>query len=122
MRHLSQDEAVAALRRGKTIEQLLESAPHDGRATVTWVSASRSGDAFVVRAHHVYDEGEPEFRDVSEFAPVDDEEYAGEGIEVARHLEPERALDAARVHGATAERWVNQGVVAVEYAEVRGWS
>jgi hypothetical protein len=116
---LTHDQAVAALRRGKAVEQLLQSEPRDGRATVRWISVFRSGEAFVVTAHHVYDEGDADFLDLSEFEPVDDEEYAGEGVEVARHSRPEEALNAARGHGATSERWVNQGVLADEYADMR---
>ena len=72
MRHLSPDQAVAALRRGKPVEQILESVPHEGRPTVRWLTISPVG--FALTAQHVYDEGSPEFLDVSEFSPVDDEE------------------------------------------------
>jgi len=63
VRHLSLEQAVAALRRGRPVEQLLESAPHD----------------------------------------------------------PEAALEAARAHGAAADRWVNSGMVGDEYGDARGW-
>src|SRR5687768_10446426 len=100
VRHLSFEQAVAALRRGRPVEQLLESAPHDGRPTVRWLTISPGG--FTLTGHHVYDEGSPEFLDVTEFSPVDDEEYIGEGVEIGSHADPEAALDAARAHGAVA--------------------
>ena len=61
------------------------------------------------------------FLDLSAFEPVDEEEYSGEGVEVAREPGPEAALRAALDHGAGPERWVNQGVIADEYADSRGW-
>jgi hypothetical protein len=82
----------------------------------------RGGNGFVVRAHHVYDDGTPEFLDISSFAPVDGDEYAGEGVELMHHREPEGALDGACDHGAVPDRWVNFGVAADEYADARGWS
>ena len=122
MRHLTRDQAAGALRRGKQVEQLLDSEPHEGRRTVRWLTVGPSRGHFVVSAHHVYDEGNPEFLDVSEFSPIDDEEEWGEGTLIARLPDPEDALDAARGHGATPERWVNQGVIGDEYADARGWT
>jgi len=49
-------------------------------------------------------------------------EYSGEGVGVARHPEPDGALRAALGHRAGWERWVNQGVVADEYADAPGWN
>jgi hypothetical protein len=121
-RHLTQTEAVSALRRGRAVEQLLESEPHAGRPTVRWLSVFGHEGAFIVSVHHVYDACDPGFVDVTEFAPVNDEEYVGEGVDVAREPDPERALRAACEHGAVPERWVNRGVVENEYAEAHGWT
>jgi len=121
-RHLTENEAVSALRRGRAVEQLLDEARHEGRPTARWLSIIRREDAFVVLVHHVYDDGSPDFRDLSEFEPVDIEEDVGEGREVAREPEPERALLAASSHGAAPERWVNEGVVADEYAGSHGYN
>lgn len=84
-----------------------------------WLSVCRSDGTFVVRLHHVYDSCDPEFLDVTEFAPVDDDEDVGVGIEVGHETHPKRALQAAREHGAEPERWVNQFVVASEYIDGR---
>jgi hypothetical protein len=121
-RHLTENEAVSALRRGRAVEQLLDEARHEGRSTVRWLSIFRREDAFVVLVHHVYDDGSPAFRDLSEFEPVDIEEDVGEGTQVAREPEPETALMAASSHGAVPERWVNEGVVADEYARSHGYN
>ena len=72
--------------------------------------------------HYAHDEGDPSFRDVSEFSPVRDDEHAGEGVEIARLPEPAAALTAATARGAAGERWVNSGMIADEYADYRGWS
>ena len=58
--------------------------------------------------------------DITELAPVDEEEYVGEGVEVARAGDAESALEAAAGQGATPERWVNQGMVQDEHADARG--
>src|SRR4051794_29531080 len=104
MRHLTRDQAAGALRRGRQVEQLLDSEPHEPRRTVRWLTVGPSGGGFVVRAHHVYDEGNREFLDVCEFSPIDDEEDWGEGTLLAELPDPLEALDAARAHGATPER------------------
>jgi len=122
VRHLTLDQAAAALRRGKPVEQLLECGLHDGERTVSWLAVTPSCGEFTVTAHHVYDDGRPDFRDVAEFAPVDEWEGVGEGVEVARRADPAAALEAAARHGAASDRWVNFGVVGDEYADARGWS
>ena len=124
VRHLKLEQAAAALKRGKPVEQLLPSEPHDGQPTVRWLTMESSRDSFVVRLHHVYDEGSPDALpvDVSEFTPVDDDEYWGEGVKVARSPHPDGALGTTRDHGATNERWVNFGVIADEYSDARGWT
>ena len=114
MRHLTPDQAAAALRRGKPVEQLLQSEPHDGQPTVKWLTINPVSDGFVLSAHHVFDDGIP---DVYELTPVDSEEYVGEGVDVGRHAEAEAALEAAGDHGAHSARWVNFGMVADEYAD-----
>jgi hypothetical protein len=63
-------EAVAALRRGKTVEQLLSAESHGGQPTVRWLSVHPHDGAFVVGLHHVFDPCDPELLDVTEFAPV----------------------------------------------------
>ena len=119
VRHLTFEQAVAALRRGKAVEQLLESAPREGRPTVRWLTVNPGRDECSVWAHHVYDEGELGIVDVTEFSPVDAEEYVGEGVIAGRHADPEAALEAARALGAQDGRWVNSLMVGDEYADRR---
>jgi hypothetical protein len=120
-RYLTWLEAVSALDRGKAVEQLLPAQNHDGLPTVRWLTVYRP-DAFVVAVHHVYDPCDPEFLDVSAFAPVDENEDNGAGIEIGRASDPEQALRIAGGSGAAPERWVNQFVVAEEYRDAHGWT
>jgi hypothetical protein len=113
-------EAVAALGRGKTVEQLLSAESHGGQPTVRWLSVYPHDDAFVVGLHHVFDPCDPELLDVTEFAPVDEWEGVGEGVEMARAGDPEVALRDASALGAVPKRWVNEFVVAEEYRDAHG--
>jgi hypothetical protein len=117
VRHLTLDQARAALRRGNSIEQLLHLRNVDGRPTVSWLTLSPTRDAELeLRLHFVLDVGTEQFAVVAEFPPVDDEEYAGEGKTMGWYREAQDALDDAhREWGASLERWVNQGVVCAEY-------
>src|SRR5688572_13723032 len=121
-RHLTWPEAVAALRRGKQVEQLLPAEPHDEQPTVRWVSVYPADGAFVVGLHHVFDPCDPCLMDVTEFAPVDEDEGGGEGVRLARASDPEGALRRAGTLGAAPERWVNAFVVSDEYRDAHGWT
>jgi hypothetical protein len=121
-RYLTWLEAVAALRRGRAVEQLLSGEPVDGRPTVRWLSVYPHDGAFVVAMHRVFDACDPEFLDLTEFAPVDEREGVGEGAEVGRTADPEGALRDAGALGAMPERWVNEFVVAEEYRDAHGWT
>jgi hypothetical protein len=52
------------------VEHLLESAPHDGRPTVRWLSVFDENGGFIVNVHHVYDTRDLGLLDITEFAPV----------------------------------------------------
>lgn len=119
VRHVTLEQAARTLRRGKEVQQLLPSEPHDGRPTVRRLAIGPEDESFVVRLHRVFDPGDPAFLDISEFEPVDANEEVGEGVEVARDSLPEGALATAAQHGAVPDRWVNQGLVENEYADAR---
>lgn len=82
---------------------------------VEYLTASGDGRRYAVRRHVVQDEGSEDFRDISEFSPVDEEEYAGEGVEVGNYEEPTDAVESAAQHGGAADRWVNLGMAADSY-------
>lgn len=110
-RPLTPDEAGAALRRGQSVEQLVDVA----HGTVLYLSASLEGEGFAVRRHHVLDEGTEDFRDLSEFSPVDADEFLGEGVVVQVSDVADAAVQSAAEYGGSAERWVNHGIAADEY-------
>jgi hypothetical protein len=87
-----------------------------------WLSVHPHDGGFVVGLHHVLDPCDPEFLDVTEFAPVDEWEYVGEGVAMSRTGDPEGALRDAGALGAVPERWVNEFVVAEEYRDSHGWT
>jgi hypothetical protein len=57
---------------------------------------------------------------VWEFSPADGRDSLGEGIDLAEFDSPEALLEAAaRDHGASPDRWVNEGMVQDEYRDLR---
>ena len=117
-RHLAPPIAEATLHRGKGVEQLLRVE----RGTVSWLTIFPPRDGgFVVSLHHVVDVGSADFRDVTEFPPVDDTEDHGEGRDVGIFDNAAEALRAAAAFGAVPERWVNEGVIEAEYSTTRGF-
>ncbi len=117
-RHLVRASAVAALRRGRGIEQLLEVEPSRNAGSVKWLAISPAADGrFELRFHHVRNEGSSSFFDVHEFSPVDDDEDLGEGRVVERYEDSDAAVQAAERLGAAPDRWVNEGVIDAEYMD-----
>lgn len=115
-RPLTPAEAAATLRRGREVEQLVGIA--DGQVVYLVVSPYADDDYRLTR-HVVHDEGTDGFADISEFSPVDEEEYVGEGAVVATFADAEQAVLAADEHGGTQEGWVIQGMVAKDYAAAK---
>jgi hypothetical protein len=119
-RPLTADEAAAALRRCQPIEQFL--ALLDGTLLYLTANPREERDRetrYYVCKHHVRDEGTDDFGDISEFSPVDDDEYLGEGSEVAEHETAEAAVAEAERHGGGAGQWINYGMAAEDYARLR---
>jgi hypothetical protein len=118
MRYLTEQQASAALQRGVAIEQMLTLALGGDPRTVTWLSASPSDAGVTLRLHHVLDDGSEKFFDVYEFRSVDEDDYLGEGRVVGVYPDA-AALEAAVEFGARIDRWLNQGVLQDEYADLR---
>lgn len=129
-RYLTFDEAVAALRRGAPIEQMLGiDWPRDGsdgsQGVVRWLTASRHHERlspddgrFVLSRHEVIDIGSGVMCDVSEFPPVDRDEYTGVGRHVADDSDASALLALVATVGGRDDRWVNFGVIGDEYASL----
>lgn len=122
MRHLSGPTVAATLRRGNSVEQFLGTGQHDESTTLRWVAIHPASGEFVVVMHEVVDAvADMGTADVSEYPPVDPEEYTGEGRRLASSDTAEAALDlATQLAGCRPERWVNAGLVQDEVADTRG--
>lgn len=117
VRQLTEQQAVAALRRGASIEQLLTTTVSDG--TISWLSITAGDDGFVLRHHAVLDDGDDDFLDVYEFRPVDEDDDLGEGTVLGTFSDVPSAFEAAAQNGARATDWVNAGLIQDEYADLR---
>ncbi|MFI0451478.1 hypothetical protein [Actinomadura sp. 6N118] len=123
MRHLTPAFAIGALRRGKPIEQFLGGFQQEGRPALRWSTISPTKSSLTVSLHEVEDVGPDALGgtyDISEYPPLDEEEYLGEGRDIGICESPEQALDLAeRELRARKDRWVNFGVLGDEYADYR---
>lgn len=117
VRHLSEQQTLAALHRRISVEQMLTRNLSDG--TVCWLSVQPTGEGFAVRLHRVRDEESTDFFDVYEFEPMDEDEDSGEGRLAEHYPDARTALAAAVGEGAHPGRWVNSGVLQDEYADLR---
>jgi len=82
---------------------------------VEYLTAHGTGGRYKVCRHRVRDEGTDRFRDISEFSPVDEDEYVGEGVTVATLPEPGEAVAAAATYGGADDQWVNFSMAADAY-------
>ena len=115
-RHLSREEAQAALRRGKPIESFLGVSGADSERTIRYVILVPERNAVRVSLYEVLDVGSPEELDLYSFPAADGED----GLPVAERvaLSPEDALVIATDHfSAQPESFVNQGVCQDEYRD-----
>ena len=120
VRHLTDGQATQALRRGRAVEQFVEFEElPDGRLAVRWLTISPVAGGFKVLVHRVEDVGGDAPWDPTEYPPLDDEEYTGEGRRLAVLQDAESALALATGHGARANSWVNSGLVGEEYIDAR---
>lgn len=113
VRHLSEGQAVDALRRGGAIEQLLTS----DSEVVVWLRLSGRGSSIELVRHRVQDVGGAVSMDVYEFPPSDEGELHGEGVVLATFGDANDAVTASVAFGARSGRWVNEGVIQDEYAD-----
>ena len=117
MRHLTEKQAIGALDRGCPIEQLLVPSTTDHR-TIEWLRLSPQSSGITLVRHRVRDVGIADFLDVYEFPPVDPDEEPGEGMDLATYAGSAEALVASAAYGARVDRWVNEGVLQDEYADL----
>jgi hypothetical protein len=114
MRHLTPSFALAALHRGRQIEQFLGMVERDGRPGLRWIALCPGTSGVTVWLSDVEDIGTDTFLDITEFPPLTPDEETW-GREIAVMSTPEDALHLAeRDLAADPQRWVNQGILCDE--------
>jgi hypothetical protein len=118
MRYLGEAFAIAALHRGRSIEQFLGHVGDSDGPGIRWVEIVPADDGYRVVLHTSRDVGGEHFCDLVEFPPLRESGEEDFGEEVAVAAEAPDALDAAHARtGATIDRWVNQGMAGDEYLD-----
>ncbi|WP_139178585.1 hypothetical protein PRJ39_06410 [Lysobacter enzymogenes] len=116
MRHLTFDDAVSALRRGRVVDQLIEIAPAYGTTVIRYVSVTPTKEgSFDVSLIERFDEGRPDFLDVYAFSYVDPDPPHGS---TENFPAPGEALAYAQNElGCSGDKFVNEGVIQDEYRD-----
>jgi hypothetical protein len=116
VRHLTEQQAVSALRRRAVVEQMLSTDLHEG--SFRWLDVRPSAATYTLRLHETVDDGTVDYLDVYEFRSVDEDDEFGEGIVLGEFGEISAVLEAAVEQGANPDRWVNAGVIQDEYRDL----
>lgn len=120
MRYLTRSFLLGALRRRKEVEQFLGPVSMAGVEGIRWVAIWPWQEGYNVSVHDVQDLDDEHRRDLSVLPPLDSEseDDSFPGRVIGRVQDPIEALELAeRVHGASPDRWVNQGVAGEDYAD-----
>jgi hypothetical protein len=113
-RYLTPDQIESALKRGKSVEQLLERPAHD---QIAWLELRPVANGVELWRYDVFDDGSEEFLDVYSFTPVEDD-----GPECPEQTYPDMITACAAAEArfsAVAGRWVNQSMIQDEYGDHR---
>jgi len=111
-RYLTPDQIESALKRGKSVEQLLERPAPD---RISWLQLRPVTDGVELWRYDVFDDGNEEFLDVYSFTPVDED-----GPENPEETHPAAATACAAAEArfsAVSGRWVNQSLIQDEYRD-----
>jgi hypothetical protein len=120
MRHLTQQFAIGALRRGKGIEQFLGGTEIGGEPAIRWVAISPMNRQYRVSLHTVQDPDDDQIGDLPNLLSLDpvDEEYVGEGRELGVSDDETAAITLAeRLANASPDRWANAAVAGEDYMD-----
>jgi len=115
-RYLTRNALERSLEQGRTVEQWLGVRTENDHRILKWLSIERDRAGHtILRISEVLDEGGPGLYDVYEFTPYDSN--AEFGVELSFDS-PEQALDhAIRNLGADPQKFVDDGVVQLEYKD-----
>jgi hypothetical protein len=113
-RYISMSEALAALKMGRAVEQLLKVWREDGDRLVQWIRIhkERPGE-YCLSVLKAFDQGNKNFHDLVEFQSFDPDEPFGEMVCFS---DPQHALAYAvdRLN-ASESKFVNSGMAQSEY-------
>lgn len=116
VRHLTEQQTCAALRRRASVEQMLSTDVQAG--SFRWLEVRPTAESYALRLHETLDDGSVDYVDVYEFRSVDEEDEYGDGVLYGEFVEVSEVLEAAAAHGAKPDRWVNAGVIQDEYLDL----
>ena len=112
-RYLLSSEVGAALRRGRSVEQIVSVRRDGGQRVIGWVWIAPRRGGYTVGHAEVLDAGSDDFLDLIEFPLVGDAEH------LERFIAVDDALAHAAAFGAASDRWGPEGVLSDEYADLR---
>ncbi|WP_329583321.1 hypothetical protein [Streptomyces sp. NBC_01361] len=95
MRYLTESFALAALRRGRTIEQFLGAAGRPDKPGIRWVEVRPAPAGYVVVLHTAEDIGGEHFCDLVEFPALDSDCEEDFGQEIATAEDESQAMATA---------------------------
>ena len=107
-RHLTSDQIISAINRGKSVEQLLQRPAPD---QLTWIEFRPASGGIELWRYEVFDDGSEEFLDVYSFSPI--EEWPETPVETYSDLTSACAAAEDRF-SADSGRWVNQSMIQDE--------
>lgn len=118
VRYLTESFALAALRRGRTIEQFLGPAGRPDKPGIRWAEVRPAPAGYAVMLHTAEDIGGEQFCDLAEFPALDPDGEEDFGQEIATVEDESQAMATAEAStGALPGRWVNAGIAQDEYLD-----
>lgn len=110
-RHLTIDQIVSAIERGKSVEQLL---PRPAPDQLAWIELRPVFGGVELWRYEVFDDGSEEFLDVYSFSPI--EERPETPVETYSDT-TSACAGAVDRYFADSGRWVNQFMIQDEYRD-----
>jgi hypothetical protein len=116
-RYLTRDALDRALAAGRDVEQWLGPRKEGDLTLLRWLTIEHEADGTAtLRVSDVFDEGDPDFLNVYEFAPYDPEDAQFGVTKTFLNAYDALAYAVDRL-GADPQRFVNQGFVYLDYED-----
>lgn len=117
-RYLTDYFLRGALQKGHAVEQFLGGFIHEDGPAIRWLELRRDGSGVAVLLHEALDDGDMGC-DIYEFTALNDDPDDLYDPTAEHHCDSvEQALAlAAKLYGASPDRFVNEGVIQDEYED-----